>query len=507
MSLHIQFQDTKLTLYGGDEYTLRGVLSSETSRLSSLCGDNGSGKTTILSAIALFFGYPSFGPVKSIDGTSIVSSWKVARVATVRQSPLANFIGGVLADEYRIVYANSTFDEQSFRDEMASLLDAELALGADVLARDPKELSAGVRQMAAIALALLSNADMVLLDEPLSRLSGQKAKEVVRLLVQHARRRYLIVTYHADDEVFFSSALRHQLERTSKLLLVRKEDGATTNDSPTADGPPCTLDMVGIDPASYDRARTTFDNFARLPPTAVHCIEGVGEEVLPPTDIEVFAGRRLTTSYSLRLRRGLNLLYADNGVGKTLIARVLSADIPINPLWTLASRLHARMPSSVLRTDGIKGLPSRVRLTTLRKRMRSMFLPSEPEDMLTLEATAEEELHLVLPLDEAKERLEWLRSLGVVTDRAVVDLSYGQRKLVAFSELPRQLVLAVLDEPFANLSPTMRRAVARVIGERVASGDWHVTVVTTNRPSDSVAVLCGGNSRTTHDERESASDR
>lgn len=88
----------------------------------------------------------------------------------------------------------------SSKDEKKSALDALEAVGATELANKPlNALSGGELQRIFLAEALVSNPDMLLLDEPLSNLDIRRAKELVQLINSVVRSRKVTALLVAHD--------------------------------------------------------------------------------------------------------------------------------------------------------------------------------------------------------------------------------------------------------------------------------------------------------------------
>jgi energy-coupling factor transport system ATP-binding protein len=128
---------------------LEGVsLEARAGEVVALIGPNGGGKTTLLRTIAGLL-TPVAGTVERAPG----------RVAFLPQNPMALLHRPTVAAEV----AWTVRTDRSGRD--AGSLIAELGL-ADLAERDPRDLSSGERQRAAIAAVLAGAPDIALLDEP-----------------------------------------------------------------------------------------------------------------------------------------------------------------------------------------------------------------------------------------------------------------------------------------------------------------------------------------------------
>jgi energy-coupling factor transport system ATP-binding protein len=128
---------------------LEGVsLEGRAGEVIALVGPNGGGKTTLLRTIA--------GLITPIAGTTERTP---GRVAFLPQNPMALLHRATVAAEI----AWTVRADRSGRD--AGILIAELGL-AHLAERDPRDLSSGERQRAAIAAVLAGAPNIALLDEP-----------------------------------------------------------------------------------------------------------------------------------------------------------------------------------------------------------------------------------------------------------------------------------------------------------------------------------------------------
>jgi energy-coupling factor transport system ATP-binding protein len=128
---------------------LEGIsIEGRTGEIVALVGPNGGGKTTLLRTIAGLLA-PLSGTVQREPG----------RVAFLPQNPMALLHRATVAAEVAWTVRGDPPSED------AAMLIAELGL-ANLATRDPRDLSTGERQRAAIAAVLAGRPRVVLLDEP-----------------------------------------------------------------------------------------------------------------------------------------------------------------------------------------------------------------------------------------------------------------------------------------------------------------------------------------------------
>lgn len=165
--------------------------------LVAIVGLSGSGKTTLL-RLLLGFLEPSSGGVR-LGGrllSDLGESLLRQRVSYVPQDH--EVLSGKVRDSLSM--GRSVPDEalwRALRD--VGLADAVFALPGRLdheLAEDGTGLSGGQRQRLAVARAVLTRPDVLLLDEPTSSLDGAGEAELVRLLEGLARERLVIAVAH-----------------------------------------------------------------------------------------------------------------------------------------------------------------------------------------------------------------------------------------------------------------------------------------------------------------------
>lgn len=172
-------------------------------QIVAIHGPNGAGKTTLLDVLLRF--RERTGGVLTIDGRPLerVETSGLRRAETlVGQDPY--IFSDTLAGNIRLGKASASREEVE-RAAHAACLDEVvdgLPGGLDhVLVRHGEELSQGQRQRVAVARAFLSDAPIVLLDEPTSNMDGLLEGRVLAALVDHrgadgVRPATVIVTHH-----------------------------------------------------------------------------------------------------------------------------------------------------------------------------------------------------------------------------------------------------------------------------------------------------------------------
>lgn len=178
-------------------------LTAEPGRILALVGPSGSGKTTLLRALAGF---------ESIDAGEIRFDDETVSSPKRLLPPAGRGLGMVFQDlalwphlslmghlEFSL---GRTVDRVEARRRSAALID-ELGL-AGLEKRRPHELSGGQAQRLALARALIHQPRLLLLDEPLSSVDRETAREIRRLLAATVERRGVTMIHvtHDVEEAF-----------------------------------------------------------------------------------------------------------------------------------------------------------------------------------------------------------------------------------------------------------------------------------------------------------------
>ena len=175
---------------------LRGIdLDVPATGLTVVTGPSGGGKTTLLSLVT--------GAQAADAGTVEVLDTDIALLSAARRRRLRRRSLGIVLSRpsdnlvERLDVAANVRLAARLRG-VAPDIDASLA--ALALASDGgkrvAELSGGEQQRLAIALALLGDPPLVVLDEPTAELDGRTAHTAVDFLRQHATQRALLVASH-----------------------------------------------------------------------------------------------------------------------------------------------------------------------------------------------------------------------------------------------------------------------------------------------------------------------
>ena len=167
----------------------------------ALVGPSGAGKSTV-AALLLRFAAPDAGRI-TVDGVDLQelgdTSWRRA-VAWVPQRP--HLMAATVADNIRLGRPQASLQDVRLAadDAGAAAFIEALPQGYETaVGENGVDLSAGQRQRLALARALLREAPLLILDEPMSHLDAVSRAEVARAIARAAGRASVLLIGHERD--------------------------------------------------------------------------------------------------------------------------------------------------------------------------------------------------------------------------------------------------------------------------------------------------------------------
>jgi len=167
-----------------------------TSKITGICGHSGSGKSTLLEILlglrptTNLTGHAKLGNQTIFDN----SHFPPTADRGITWVPQQNTLFPFMSIKQNLVFA--TNDAKKIR-----IICEELEI-SDFLDKFPRELSGGQRQRIALARALLTDCNTILLDEPLNALDRQTRKRLLpwlREISQNYDRRFLYVSHDSEE--------------------------------------------------------------------------------------------------------------------------------------------------------------------------------------------------------------------------------------------------------------------------------------------------------------------
>ncbi|MDR2722350.1 MAG: ABC transporter ATP-binding protein, partial [Cellulomonadaceae bacterium] len=225
----------------------------------ALVGESGSGKTTTLNAIMRLL--PPQGGTITVLGKNVADLTRSQRMGLrknlqiVFQDPMSSLdprmpIYDVLAEPLAV----HGWSKAKINDRIGELMRL-VGLNPDHVDRFPAHFSGGQRQRIAIARALATNPQLIVLDEPVSALDVSIQAGVINLLEDIQRSTGVAFLFVAHD----LSVIRHISARTAVMYLGQVVEKGATRDVFTNPRHPYTqalLSAVPIPDPALERTRT-----------------------------------------------------------------------------------------------------------------------------------------------------------------------------------------------------------------------------------------------------------
>ena len=204
---------------------LNCAFKTEASGVTALFGESGAGKTSVINMIAGLI---------TPDSGRITFNGKVFFDDTLNINlPSKNRVVGYVFQDARL-FPNMTVKEnllygskrKSSNMNLCNIEEVSKLLGIEkLMGRSPVKLSGGEKQRVAIGRALLSNPEILLMDEPLASLDGERRGELLEYigLIAENFRIPIIYVSHSLDEII---RLADKIALISKGALVKFGDTA-----------------------------------------------------------------------------------------------------------------------------------------------------------------------------------------------------------------------------------------------------------------------------------------
>jgi peptide/nickel transport system ATP-binding protein len=170
-------------------------------------------------------------------------------------------IGTIMSESLR---ALETLEPKERRRRIADSLDA-VGLPADTADRFPHEFSGGQRQRIAIARALISRPNFIVLDEPVSALDVSIRAQILNLLLELQRSRGLTYLFVSHD----LSVVRYVSDRIGVMYLGRMAESGPTERIFASPLHPYTRQLLAAVPVPKPRARRPALTLQGDPPSPI----------------------------------------------------------------------------------------------------------------------------------------------------------------------------------------------------------------------------------------------
>lgn len=184
--MHIQL--TNIGKRYNYEWIFKGIHAEfETGNNFAILGSNGSGKSTLLQIIAGNF-IPSEGEIRYSHENTALSAEDIYKQISIATPYLDLFEEFTLEESIEFQSKFKPFKDGLDTKQIITLMQLEKAKEKQL-----RHFSSGMKQRVRLALAILSNTPLLLLDEPTSNLDKNAIAWYQELIQTHAKNRLIIV--------------------------------------------------------------------------------------------------------------------------------------------------------------------------------------------------------------------------------------------------------------------------------------------------------------------------
>jgi peptide/nickel transport system ATP-binding protein len=459
----------------------------------ALIGESGSGKTTI--ALALM-GYTRAGcrirsgsiKIGDVDVTALDTDALVAlrgrKIAYVAQSAAAAFNPAHRLIDQVIETSVVSGTSRAVAIERAHRLFADLALPDPerLGQRYPHEVSGGQLQRAIAAMALMTEPDVIIFDEPTTALDVTTQVEVLHAFRNAVRNRGTTAVYVSHDlAVVAQIADRIAVLRRGSLQEIGRTD-ALLRTPGSAHTKSLLNAYMAVSPGDTQRHASPADRTTVLELKAVHAHYGSAKNVPALRDI------------TMSLCAGTMLgVVGESGSGKSTLARVLTGVLPISQGEI---RLDGKSLAGSLR-DRSKDELRRIQLVT-QSADTALNPAHSVRDILARPLVFYHGLATSAANKRVPELLENVKLDPALADRRPGQLSGGQKQRVNLARaLAAQPDILICDEVTAALDTVVGLAITDLLKELQRSSGIAIIFIshdlrTVERVADEVAVMYAG---------------
>jgi peptide/nickel transport system ATP-binding protein len=459
----------------------------------ALIGESGSGKTTI--ALALM-GYTRAGchiragsiKVGDVDITALTTDVLVAlrgrKIAYVAQSAAAAFNPAHRLIDQVIETSVVSGTSRVVAIERAHRLFTDLALPDPerLSQRYPHEVSGGQLQRAIAAMALMTEPDVIIFDEPTTALDVTTQVEVLYAIRNAVRNRGTTAVYVSHDlAVVAQMADRIAVLRRGSLqeigrtdVLLRAPSSAYTKSLLNA--------YMAAAPTDTQRGASPADRASVLELKAVHAHYGSAKSVPALRDITMSLGAGTMLG-----------VVGESGSGKSTLARVLTGVLPISDGEIC---LDGKSLAGSLR-DRSKDELRRIQLVT-QSADTALNPAHSVRDILARPLIFYHGLATSAANKRVPELLESVKLDPALADRRPGQLSGGQKQRVNLARaLAAQPEILICDEVTAALDTVVGLAITDLLKELQRSSGIAIIFIshdlrTVERVADEIAVMYAG---------------
>ena len=182
------------------KYILDNIsLEIKPNTLNVIIGPSGSGKTTLFDLLLRF--YPINGGEIFLDGVNIYEysdSIYASNITLVKQNPFIYNMS--IRDNLRLVNGNKKRQEEVIKEVRLHEFIMSLPKGySTILTQNATNISGGQKQLLSIARSLLTDAEILLMDDVTASLDPKTTNQIIELLVRLKKDHTILVVTNRED--------------------------------------------------------------------------------------------------------------------------------------------------------------------------------------------------------------------------------------------------------------------------------------------------------------------
>ncbi|QWT40523.1 microcin C ABC transporter ATP-binding protein YejF [Dickeya dadantii] len=468
MSAHplLEIRDLSIAFRNGDQQRQvvdRVSLSIEAGETLALVGESGSGKSvTALSVLRLLPSPPVVYPHGDIlfAGESLLNASEQRlrqvrgdRIAMIFQEPMVslNPLHTIEKQLAEVLSLHRGMRHEAARGEIVGCLErVGIRQAARRLADFPHQLSGGERQRVMIAMALLTQPDLLIADEPTTALDVTVQAQILDLLnelKQELNMGLLFITHNLN-------IVRRLADRVAVMQAGRCVEQNRTRELFSAPQHPYTRQLLDAEPTGealpLEQAASTLLDVREL---------GVSFPIRRGLLRRTVGEKPVLQALSFSLRRGESIgLVGESGSGKSTTGLAL--------LRLLRSRGEIWFDGQPLHRF------NRKQMLPVRRRIQVVF--QDPNGSLNPRLNVEQIIaeglrvhHRLSPAEQTQRVIQSMQEVGLDPDsrhRYPSEFSGGQRQRIAIARaLILQPELLILDEPTSSLDRTVQAQILALL--------------------------------------------
>lgn len=426
--------------------------------LTLVTGASGSGKSTLLRCINGLVPHFSGGTISgkiSVFGSNPIEEGPeilASKVGFVFQEPEAQFVFDIVEDEIAFALENLGMPREQMHDRVNQIIKRTHL--ADIRRKKINNISGGEKQKVAIASALVSMPQVLVLDEPTSQLDPSSAEEILEQIVTLKKQLGLTVILsehrlerllpYADSMIYLAPDKKVHVATPQEILPIMQQVPPVTKIAKMFQISPLALTVkefpVQEISRKYQLIQVTPEETRKQPQTLID-IKNLNTKI---------GEKRILKNLSLELHQNEILtLLGENGSGKTTLLRsILGLIDSTGERLLFGENMFERSLMEIIQYIA--------------------YLPQNPNDLLFADSVLDE-LRITLAnhnLNRGDSELSLFLeqfNLGEKKNRYPRDLSVGERQRTALASITvhdPQIIL--LDEPTRGLDYHAKQALKEI---------------------------------------------